>query len=128
MGTARCVDCGYVVERRARDGAFTALTELQRGEVARRYLDETLICFVEFEGFTWDKVRETIECPFYMRRIPGLSPVEHIEMQQILESRQQADQAAASQRREARIIATITITLTVAAVIVGALIGRGLSP
>lgn len=47
-------------------------------------------------------------------------------MQQILEARQQAEQAAAGQRREARVIAAITITLTVVAVIIAALIGRGL--
>ena len=128
MSKGRCVDCGFFTRQRVNDGSLLTLGEYERANYSEDsgQLDSMLRCYMEFEGFAWEQVRETIDCPFYMRRIPNLSPVEHLEMQQVLEARQQAAQAAASQRREARIIATITITLTVAAVIVAALIGRGL--
>ena len=83
------------------DGAFLTLGENERAGYARPTgrLDGMLRCFVEFDKFAWSKVRETIDCPVYIRRVPNASPGEHVEMQQILQARQEAQEARASQRR-----------------------------
>jgi len=112
------VDCGFLARRRVRDGAVVTLTEFERGQLAQRYLDEAMVCFAEFDGFRWDGVRVTITCPFYMQRVLGRSPSEHFAIQGILNE----------QRRALRFTIAVSVgmgLLTIAAVIVAALIGRG---
>ena len=94
----------------------------------QRYIDDTLVCYAEAEVFTTANVRSIINCPFYIRRIPSRSPQEHMEMQQVLEARQEAKEARELAHRSAQRYFRLTIgvgILTIAAVIVGALIGRG---
>lgn len=124
---AKCVDCGYLAGEHPDDLEFVGLTELERYRLRLgEDLDEGICCFVEFKGFAWERVHEAIDCPFYTRRVPGLTPREHVDMRQIVEARQEAKEAAAIQRRESRIIAVLTVAVTVAAIIVAALIGRGI--
>ncbi|MCY3923875.1 MAG: hypothetical protein OXG27_15970 [Chloroflexi bacterium] len=96
-----------------------------------------LRCYAEFPDFAWLQVRETIECPVYMRRIPNASPMEHAEMQQALEIRREAQQArqkalketraaSARQRRDTWIIGVLTMFVVLLGSIVAALIGRGI--
>ena len=83
-----------------------------------------LCCYLEFKGFAWQQVRATIDCPVYMRRMPDHSPREHLEMQQILDARREAQEARDDQRRlqhwNLRGLAIVAAT-SVAAVVIGLL-------
>ena len=127
---AKCVDCGYLASESLDDRNFTALTERDRHKLQRvaDSLELPFIpcCYLEFDGFMLDEVWAPIDCPHFVRRIPNLSPKQHLDMRQIVEARQEAKEAAAIQRRESRIIAVLTVAVTFAAIIVAALIGRGI--
>ena len=132
---ARCVDCGFLAERRTRDGAIVQPTEHHREQLALRdrLVDPTLRCYVEFDGFDAARVRETIECPLYVRRLPDRTLWEHLEMQQILEARREAQEARDEARHSAKKRAnrerverwTIAV-LTLVGIVLAALIGRGI--
>ncbi len=85
---------------------------------------------MEAEVFDATRVRATTDCPYYVRRVPDHSPKEHLEMQQILQARQDAQDAKESQQRQVWVttaIMLVGVVLTgVASAIIGALIGRGI--
>ncbi len=107
------------------------LTESDRAYIDEHShnLDKFLYCFLELDTFKYERVREKIDCPSYIKRVPGQTPAYHLEKQQALAVRHEAEHAADRQRRQGWIIAGITVTAVVVggvvSAIIGALIGRG---
>lgn len=135
----RCVDCGFLGKKNYEDRTFAPLTEMQRLQLieSTRPIGETLACFLEADPFDPSRVNLTISCPVYMRRVPNASPQEHMEMQQVLDARREAQEARheaiqetraarASQRRDTWIIGGLTMIVVLAGSILAALIGRGI--
>lgn len=123
------------MRRRVNDWALLPLTEAYRYRFVEtdHPIDEFLHCFMEVDVFDAKQVRETIDCSVYMRQIPTLSPPEHLEMQQVVEARREAEDAReearehrAKQRRDTWIMGGLTMLVVLARSILAALIGRGI--
>lgn len=101
MSRRRCVDCGFLFREGLRSGEVITLTERERSALRHRahQTDPTYQCYAEFDGFDATRVRETIDCSIYIYRIRGTSPREHLEMRQIIDARQEAQEARDQQRR-----------------------------
>ena len=124
---ARCVECGFLAERRVKDGAILQPTEHQREELAGRagYVDPTLRCYVEFDGFDAARVSATIDCPRYVRRVPSRTLQEYLEMQQLFEAQRVAREESARQNRQMWLLAIFTTGFALVGSVLAALIGRG---
>ena len=124
----RCVDCGYLAEVSLSDGLLQTLKESQRIRYAKAepWTCQRLRCFREFDGFVWKRVRETIDCPVFVRRIPDQSPKEHFEMERVLEARREAQEASVRLRRQGWITMAVTVVAILLGSVVAALIGRGI--
>ena len=122
------MECGFLQRRRPNNWALLPLSEAERYRFAEtdEPIDEILVCFMEADAFDAMRVRVTIDCSVYIRRIFGHSPKEHMEMQQIIEARREAQAARASQRRDTWIIGGLTMVIVLAGSVVAALIGRGI--
>ena len=126
MSKGRCVDCGYLSRQDPRDGSWVTLTEFQRQQLAQgRYVDEALACYVSAPDFTQAGICCIIDCAFYIRRTPEASPQQHMNYQDVIDSREAYKKELKGYRWERWILAGITIMFTTAAVIVAALIGSG---
>ncbi|MDE0002734.1 MAG: hypothetical protein OXQ29_08570 [Rhodospirillaceae bacterium] len=115
------------------------MTEHYREQLILRtsLTDRDLRCFLEIGIFDAAQLRETIDCSAYLYRIPGRTPWDHLEMQQILDARREAHEARdqlrrdnetarAQQRRDTWIIGGLTMLAVIGGGIVAALIGRGI--
>ena len=90
---------------------------------------DSLVCYEDVAEFDWAATLLERRCEYYQRSRLNLSPEGHLDMRALDETReslQRQETAQKSQRRESRLLAIGTAVLTIAAIIVAALIGRGL--
>lgn len=72
----RCVDCGFLAERRARDGKLRLVKPHHRQQLATRVhlVGPVLRCYVKNERFDHAGIRGAIDFPVFIRLTYGQSP------------------------------------------------------